>query len=482
MKRHGNPNGLSELILTLFFLSSMLFFPFKSNAYVIGDVDGDGKISLTEAIHALQVISEGRSPLTSKTINVPGDVPTIQQAIDAAAEGDTIKVAAGTYTENIIIKTDLIWLEGAGQDGTIIKGSSFHVVTVDGANSVSLEGFKVEGGNHGVYGTMGATFSVRNVSVENVSGNGIRVSGNSMAIIEDCSFYSSGEDGIKIYMNSGAVLQGTIISSNNTSAGLSVQQTSSVLLAAGSTVTVNNNTGNGVNVKESSSLLSHGSQLTANGNQNDGVVVMTNSSANLNSTESWFIENGDRRGMIVFGSSHCNISAASTLEIRNNKERGLYILNSSSLYAEGLITVTGTTRNEGFGVFVSQNSTLTLIGSTVLIENNSGDGINVIQNSSVMIIGERSVVVRNNQGDGISFSDSAGRMQGTSIIIQNNGRFGVLADGSDVLINAATIGGNTSYDVSLEFGTRGTFLSSNFAQANMHCGDGVMIRGDRFCP
>ena len=39
--------------------------------------------------------------ILSNIINVPADYPTIQAAINASVNGDTVKVAPGVYSENI---------------------------------------------------------------------------------------------------------------------------------------------------------------------------------------------------------------------------------------------------------------------------------------------------------------------------------------------------------------------------------------------
>ncbi|GAI14785.1 unnamed protein product, partial [marine sediment metagenome] len=86
----------------------------------------------------------------AETINVPGNYDTIQAAIDAASSGDTINVAAGTYTENVEVN-ESVSIVGSGDD-TIVKAAdeqkSVIGITVDG---VTISKLKVTGGKDGIY-------------------------------------------------------------------------------------------------------------------------------------------------------------------------------------------------------------------------------------------------------------------------------------------------------------------------------------------
>ena len=62
-----------------------------------------GLSALPMLVLGLAVIAGGADSVCGATLKVPGSYATIQAAIDAASSGDTIKIAKGRYTENIVI-------------------------------------------------------------------------------------------------------------------------------------------------------------------------------------------------------------------------------------------------------------------------------------------------------------------------------------------------------------------------------------------
>ncbi len=87
----------------------------------------------------------------SRTFSVPDDYLTIQEAINAATPGDTIKVAPGIYHENIIINKTLSLI--AQNQNTIInstKGNIGSVVIITAINA-SIMNFTIQGGDTGIF-------------------------------------------------------------------------------------------------------------------------------------------------------------------------------------------------------------------------------------------------------------------------------------------------------------------------------------------
>jgi len=88
-------------------------------------------------------------------LHVPRDYATIQGAVDAAQSGDTVLVAAGTYSENVVMSTSGVRLAGSGDvvlDGTGRTGIGIHVVGAAGApvDDVEIAHFEVRHFERGI--------------------------------------------------------------------------------------------------------------------------------------------------------------------------------------------------------------------------------------------------------------------------------------------------------------------------------------------
>lgn len=74
----------------------------------------------------------------ARTIRVPGNYPTIQQAVDAAVDGDLVSVSSGTYNEKVLISSKTITLVSTdGPAATTISNYNDDVVIISGSNNAS---------------------------------------------------------------------------------------------------------------------------------------------------------------------------------------------------------------------------------------------------------------------------------------------------------------------------------------------------------
>src|SRR5271157_3313567 len=137
------------------------------------------------------------------TIHVPTDQPTIQAAINAASNGDTVQVAPGTYHENINFM---------GKAITVTSTGGPQVTTINGGGVGSVVTFST---SEGLTSLLNG-FTVTNGSGTNYSGGGVYIRDASPTITGNVITGNSADAyGGGIYVQGGSsVLQGNVISHN----------------------------------------------------------------------------------------------------------------------------------------------------------------------------------------------------------------------------------------------------------------------------
>ncbi len=175
---------------------------------------------------AVLVLLVSIAPSMAATITVDdngqADYQTIQQAINAAWDGDTIVVGPGTYYERITFNGRRITVRSQTPDNsaivtaTVIQSTSGSCVTFDfGEGSASvLEGFTIIGAIHGVY-CMGTSPTISKNIIRDCGGRGILGANEAAPTIFGNTITSNEQEGI--YACQGQI-QGNTITHN--SAGL----------------------------------------------------------------------------------------------------------------------------------------------------------------------------------------------------------------------------------------------------------------------
>jgi Big-like domain-containing protein len=145
-------------------------------------------------------------------IRVPSDRPTIQAAIDAAIDGDTVQVAPGTYTENINFGGKAITVTSEnGPEVTIIDGGAADPVVIfnsgEGRDS-TLNGFTLQNGRAANNQGFGR-------------GGGVRIEGSSPRITNNVITNNFACDAGGVFINAGSpLIQMNKITSNTAGADI----------------------------------------------------------------------------------------------------------------------------------------------------------------------------------------------------------------------------------------------------------------------
>lgn len=126
---------------------------------------------------------------TEGTIEVPADYPTIQEAVDAAAEGDLILIAPGTYNEAVDVTTNNLTIRGLDRNETILDGD-----------------FALENGIR-VLGASGV--AVENLTATNYTKNGVFWTGSDGYRASYVTTYRTGDYGIYAFDSVNGLIENT---------------------------------------------------------------------------------------------------------------------------------------------------------------------------------------------------------------------------------------------------------------------------------
>ena len=143
------------------------------------------------------------------------DYTTIQDAINAANESDTIYVYSGTYSENIVVNKSLT-LSGGGSGSTTINGEGDHALKVTSDN-VTISGFKIQntGGSHAcIFLSSVINCMIKNNIVKN-GGNGIYLVSSNSNTIKDNTAIEDNNIGIYLSNSDNNIVKNNDIKNNN---------------------------------------------------------------------------------------------------------------------------------------------------------------------------------------------------------------------------------------------------------------------------
>lgn len=141
----------------------------------------------------------------SCAVTVPGDFATVQDAVDAAADGDTVCVGAGTFPGTVSVVGRDVRIAGKGRARTVLDGGGLGTtVAVDGGSAVELAGLTVTGGAGGDGGGISIVSSTALLENLTVSDNTATSRGGGVFVLSS----TVDADDVRVVRNTSALTGG----------------------------------------------------------------------------------------------------------------------------------------------------------------------------------------------------------------------------------------------------------------------------------
>ncbi len=382
---------------------------------------------------------------SAATIFVPADFGTIQEAINNAAEGDTIFVYNGTYVENVVVNKT-ISLIGEDNSLSFIDGGSVGAAITVTAHNVTISGFTV--GNGSLVSETGAGILLTQVQYANLSDNIIASSYTGLTFINS-SFnnaennqFSSCNISISLNFSDSNTLSKNFIA-NSIAVGFGVYGSSFNIIEGNN---VSSSGGFGISLKSSPlnkilgnriagcqnglSLENSGENTLASNdiklNQYNFHVVGTNlaefmqdanTTNKIDGKSLYYLVN--KNGFSIDGSlaqdvgylgivNSSNVQAANLI-LSNNDEGFLCAYSSSCLIRNSSIA------NNSRAGLVHYSPDFSIINSTF---SNNVEGVSFISSASSIV---RNSSFKNSSGVGLRFASSGGSVVEDNLIVFNTG-------------------------------------------------------------
>ncbi len=362
---------------------------------------------------------------------------TIQHGITVVAADGTVNVKAGTYTENITVTKSitLVAPEGAKIEGT----DDEPVVTIEDY-TVTIEGFEIDPGTHGIY-------------IESISAGEV-------ITLTDLEIHGNTSEGINVGTIEGTLnIEGAVIYDNGRSGIFITEKVLGVLNIIDSIIAEND--WMGIRIR----AIDEG-----------GIVLIEGNTIGLIDDGTWDFAGNGRHGVLIvdvldngYVNIRDNIIKANIwhgMSVRNVKD------NSTAIIEDNIVNQNS---QEGIHSFeVSEDSTLTIVGND--INENGWGGMYIRRASSNGTVTIEDNDINENGSRGIRIRDvlSGGTLTIVDNEINDNGTGGIyfhyhVSDNSSVIIEGNTITDN---------GDRGIQMDGDIEQASSYIVKGNTITGN----